>query len=911
MTKPDIKPFNYGPLSFRLLKEDDLSLTLEWRNQDRVRTRFFNSNKIEYKDHLSWFKKYSEKNNDFTFIIIERRSGRLIGQVALYGIVDETKSAEKGRSIIGNVEDLGKGYGQIATLAMIDFAFRQRGLRHLVANAKVDNYASIKMNKRSGFKEVHVDNGVCHMEMIDNRRAWEKWDNDGVSQAVLNIWRQHGYNNYIDSIAEIVMQNIGTSIIDVGCGSGHLFDVVDSERMIGLDNSIKLLSEAIGRNAYDNVRYQYGSVLDIPYENDSFDTVTCFGVLPYIGPFFNGQIDEYQQSISELFRVAKNTVIISIFDSPSIGIHEEQISGVNFAARTISPLIFREQVNRAVGNKLVHFDKVGRWSIYTFVKQQRPKHSVIVGSYNRPIMIKDALRSIKEQTVQDFEVIISDDGSNGSTIQSIKEEIGDDSRFTLLRHAGPPDGQPRPHCAVRAVNRINDAIPYVRGEFVHYLPDDDLYHKERFASFEKLFSDKKVMIGYGRSVHVNKNGKSIGVEQYPGGPIYNPLSVLGQTQMSHRTELFNVIPRWPTQNIDYASDGFFFKSLVDTGFGPIVGIDRVVSYHRFHPYNMLRTFDKTTSTREEGAIVMSAALSKENEERTTNKIKRAICILGMHRSGTSALTRLVNLLGVYLGSTDQFNARNHRNPLGFWEKPDLVSLNDHILKSIQRQWNDDVPIKLERELPEGKLNKLERLVSNEFGGHDLWAWKDPRNCLLLRFWRQALSKLNIDIEYLFIFRNPLSCAESMNGLHDVDCDVFRGLRMWVNYTLSAVANLGHGPKNIISYRYALNNPIEAADELADLFELDRPDKDQINQIRNWMKPSMSHYEHTLPDLEEITQNKHVCPGIFGEILLDTYSLMRRGQANNSFLNSPKFIEEGRRLFTKYSNWVRCFHGYKS
>ena len=50
---------------------------------------------------------------------------------------------------------------------------------------------------------------------------------------------------------------------------------------------------------------------------------------------------------------------------------------------------------------------------------------------------------------------------------------------------------------------------------------------------------------------------------------------------------------------------------------------------------------------------------------------KAVIVLGMHRSGTSALARVVNLLGVSLGRTDDMMQPNEINPKGFWENQSL------------------------------------------------------------------------------------------------------------------------------------------------------------------------------------------------------------------------------------------------
>ena len=44
-----------------------------------------------------------------------------------------------------------------------------------------------------------------------------------------------------------------------------------------------------------------------------------------------------------------------------------------------------------------------------------------------------------------------------------------------------------------------------------------------------------------------------------------------------------------------------------------------------------------------------------------------ICIVGMHRSGTAMVARLLNRCGLDLGPADQLEGPNESNPLGYYE----------------------------------------------------------------------------------------------------------------------------------------------------------------------------------------------------------------------------------------------------
>src|SRR5690348_5945376 len=79
--------------------------------------------------------------------------------------------------------------------------------------------------------------------------------------------------------------------------------------------------------------------------------------------------------------------------------------------------------------------------------------------------------------------------------------------------------------------------------------------------------------------------------------------------------------------------------------------------------------------------------------------RRAILIVGMHRSGTSALTRVINLHGVPLGR--QLLEAAFDNEAGFWENQAVVQLHERILEHLGSSWDDP------RELPSGWLDEVE------------------------------------------------------------------------------------------------------------------------------------------------------------------------------------------------------------
>ena len=71
--------------------------------------------------------------------------------------------------------------------------------------------------------------------------------------------------------------------------------------------------------------------------------------------------------------------------------------------------------------------------------------------------------------------------------------------------------------------------------------------------------------------------------------------------------------------------------------------------------------------------------------------KQIVVVLGMHRSGTSAITRGLQVLGVELGS-NLLSPEAGINDKGFWEDVDVTAFNDEFLKELGHDWHTLTPI---------------------------------------------------------------------------------------------------------------------------------------------------------------------------------------------------------------------------
>jgi len=171
-------------------------------------------------------------------------------------------------------------------------------------------------------------------------------------------------------------------------------------------------------------------------------------------------------------------------------------------------------------------------------------------------------------------------------------------------------------------------------------------------------------------------------------------------------------------------------------------------------------------------------------------IQKTVCVIGMHRSGTSALARCINLLGVSLGRGEGVPEFASDNPRGFWENLQLTNLNEDVLKVFNGCWLAP-PYLIGNWWQDQRLASLRararQLLSDTFSNAQ-FCWKDPRNSLTLPFWIEQFSDRPIIV---FIRRNPLEIAKSLEQRNGLTKSA--ALAMWSVYTYSAIVNIASFP----------------------------------------------------------------------------------------------------------------------
>jgi GT2 family glycosyltransferase/glycosyltransferase involved in cell wall biosynthesis len=189
-----------------------------------------------------------------------------------------------------------------------------------------------------------------------------------------------------------------------------------------------------------------------------------------------------------------------------------------------------------------------------------------------------------------------------------------------------------------------------------------------------------------------------------------------------------------------------------------------------------------------------------------------IFVLGMHRSGTSALTRVLNLAGAHLGPAATLKGASRENPRGFWENDAFVDVNKMLLRAIGCDWNclagfDADAVKAA--VSDARLANRARDLLVRLDAERPWAMKDPRSCLTFPFWHE-LTELPVVV---LSHRDPIQIADSLTQRNAIP--EAAGLALWELYVTTAISATAGVPRTVVDFARLVDDPVTVCTELVD------------------------------------------------------------------------------------------------
>jgi glycosyltransferase involved in cell wall biosynthesis len=197
---------------------------------------------------------------------------------------------------------------------------------------------------------------------------------------------------------------------------------------------------------------------------------------------------------------------------------------------------------------------------------------------------------------------------------------------------------------------------------------------------------------------------------------------------------------------------------------------------------------------------------------------RLFVVLGMHRSGTSAITRGLEALNVNLGEQLMPPVANN-NDKGFFEDLEVNKLNIDLLDAIDSGWDAFSVI------PAGTLNqeRLEqyklraiKLICSKVGERP-FGLKDPRISRLLPFWQSVFDRAGVTVSYVIAVRNPLSIVQSLMKRDGFDPE--KSYFLWLGHVLPAILQTHGSPRVAVNFDLLISDPYAQLSRIARSLDL--------------------------------------------------------------------------------------------
>jgi hypothetical protein len=234
----------------------------------------------------------------------------------------------------------------------------------------------------------------------------------------------------------------------------------------------------------------------------------------------------------------------------------------------------------------------------------------------------------------------------------------------------------------------------------------------------------------------------------------------------------------------------------------------------------------------------------------TKVTRRAVIILGMYRSGTSALAGALGILGVRLPA--RIMPPNLANPKGYFEPDEIAAIHERLLAAAATSWSSYQTIPADWFQSEEAVPFADEIVA-AIGEDDddaaLFVVKDPRMCRLMPLWHKVLDRAGVQGSFAIMLRNPLEVGGSLEKRDGLALS--HSCLLWLRHVLDAKKNTRESPRIFVHYRDLLQDPYGVAEHVASALaeNWQGVNGNTKRQIEFFVDPAQRHHFAQLVDLQ--------------------------------------------------------------
>lgn len=197
-----------------------------------------------------------------------------------------------------------------------------------------------------------------------------------------------------------------------------------------------------------------------------------------------------------------------------------------------------------------------------------------------------------------------------------------------------------------------------------------------------------------------------------------------------------------------------------------------------------------------------------------------VIVVGMHRSGTSAVTRILSILGCFFGESSELYQSDSFNRDGYWEHKKIIWLNRRFEMSLNLNSLGTDPLPecwIDHPFKQSFQAELKRLLNKSFQNQELWGWKDPDNSWFIPFSEEVLVDLGLSPKYVICVRNPIEVADSQWRRNGTPTE--RTIAEWLRHTLAAIVATEGGVRQLTLFHRLIENPVDVVNRLIKFIDL--------------------------------------------------------------------------------------------
>src|SRR5215207_75686 len=264
----------------------------------------------------------------------------------------------------------------------------------------------------------------------------------------------------------------------------------------------------------------------------------------------------------------------------------------------------------------------------------------------------------------------------------------------------------------------------------------------------------------------------------------------------------------------------------------------------------------------------------EGVARLGSPSRAALLVLGMHRSGTSALARMLSLLGAAL--PEHVLGAQRGNEAGLWEPERLVDLHAEMLSEAGSRWDDwrrFEPAALGPERLSHYRSTLAQLIAEEYRDAPLFVLKDPRLCRFIPLYEEILEGMGVTPRFIMTYRNPVSVLDSLATRDDMTAS-FASLVL-LRHVLDAEEATRGKARVFLAYEEYLDDWRAVAARISAALGLDWPRSaaEAEQEIDAFLSRDLQYHAATLDDLAADER--------IGQAVRDTFGALVALTANDS------------------------------